>query len=96
MSFWVKISHIVLVKMSYRSGSCSLFRSTFNLGHKSIAEMYSEPYRTSKTENFAKIAELLTISAKHSILDVWQVGMCLCKGQIGFRLASKYQFKVGK
>ena len=41
-----------------------------------MSEAYSEPCRTSKTERFAQIVngfQWLTVFAKRSILDAWQV-----------------------
>ena len=72
MSFWVKISHIVFGENVLSFRFMYFVQISVNLGHKSIAQTYSEPYQTSKTENFSKIVKLLTISAKQSILDVWQ------------------------
>ena len=38
----------------------------------SYADAYSEPYQTSMMQCFVKIANILTIFVRLSILDVWQ------------------------
>ena len=65
-----------------------------NLGHKSIAETYSEPYQTSKTENFFENSQAVNYFCKTIHLRCLAVSECaFAKGRLVFALRVNFSSK---
>ena len=74
---WSPVNCVLYLTLFKKNGMVELwsFLEFFRCILCQYSEAYSEPSQTSKMEFFAKIVngfQLLTISAKRSIVDVWQ------------------------